>query len=194
VAADESHDILEPDIPIEVEETEEIREVNLEIREARGGRVVTVLEVLSPGNKTPWSKAHQSYLEKQTDILQSDANLVEIDLLRSGARTIAASDSCLDRVRPFDYLVSVLRSSRRSVLELYPRTVRQPLPRVRVPLRGDPDVVLDLQAVFQRCYEGAPYGQLIDYQLPPAVPLLPEDADWADNLLREKGVRGLKAN
>lgn len=69
-------------------------------------------------------------------------------------------------------------------------TVRQRLPRVRVPLTGDdPDVVLDLQAVFDRCYDAAAYARSLDYRQPPVPPLRPADAEWADALLREKGLR-----
>ncbi len=54
----------------------------LEIRD-RGGRIVTVIEVLSPANKRE-GQGRESYLAKQRDYLASSANLVEIDLLRGG--------------------------------------------------------------------------------------------------------------
>jgi len=181
---------LEADVAIEVENEGEIRQGYLEIREVRGGRVVTVIEVVSPANKAAGNRTHQTYLHKQADVLASDANLIEIDLLRRGAHVLAVPESCLERVRPFDYLVCGHRAARHGTYQLYPRTVRQPLPRVGIPLRAeDGEVVLDLQAVFQRCYDSAPYARLLDYGSDPLTPLPPADAAWAEALLREKGLR-----
>lgn len=181
---------MEADVAIEVEDEEEIRQGYVEIREVSGGRVVTVIEVVSPANKAAGSRVHQTYLRQQADVLASDANLIEIDLLRRGVHVLAVPESCLERVRPFDYLVCGHRAARRGTYQLYPRTVRQPLPRVGIPLRAeDGEVVLDLQAVFQRCYDSAPYARLLDYRSEPLAPLPPADAAWADALLREKGLR-----
>lgn len=59
-------------------------------------------------------------------------------------------------------------------------TLRQRLPRVRVPLaHGDPDVVLDLQAVFGRCYDEGAYARRLDYRGEPSTPLSKEyDPLW----------------
>ena len=179
------------DVAIEVEDEEAIRQGYLEIREESGGRVVTVIEVVSPTNKAAGSRAHQTYLRKQADVLASDANLVEIDLLRRGAHVLAVPESRLERVCPFDYLVCVHRAVRHGTYQLYPRTVRQPLPRVGIPLRPeDGDAVLDLQAVFQRCYDSAPYARLLDYRSEPRTPLPAAAASWADALLHAKGLSG----
>src|SRR5262245_23812103 len=53
-----------------------------------GNRVVTVIEVLSPTNKLPGLDREQ-YQRKQRELVRSDTNLVEIDLLRQG-RHVAA--------------------------------------------------------------------------------------------------------
>jgi hypothetical protein len=52
-----------------------------------------------------------------------------------------------------------------------------------------PDVVLDMQAVFDRNYEEGAYAEQIDYTQEPVPPLTGEDAAWADALLRERGLR-----
>lgn len=40
-----------------------------------------------------------------------------------------------------------------------------PLPRIRVPLAdSEPDIVLDLQAVFERCYDEGAYTRRVDYR------------------------------
>jgi hypothetical protein len=53
----------------------------------------------------------------------------------------------------------------------------------------DPDVVLDLQAVFDLYYDAGAYARRLDYRHDPAVSLSDEDAVWADALLRRKGLR-----
>jgi hypothetical protein len=50
---------------------------------------------------------------------------------------------------PADYYAIVSRSYKRPIAEVYAWTIRQPLPTIPIPLkRGEPDVMLDLQAVF----------------------------------------------
>lgn len=67
--------------PIRVAVDEEI-ERWLEIRDALG-RLVTVLEVLSPTNKLE-ADDRARYLRKRHSFIQGGANLVEIDLVRPG--------------------------------------------------------------------------------------------------------------
>lgn len=167
---------------------EEVQEAFLKIRDVRSGEVVTIIEVLSPTNKSEAGGGRAQYLEKQADVLASNVNLVEIDLLRGGERTAALPPKPL-RV-PYHYVVCVQRAARRDRVEVYPFTVRQRLPRVRIPLRPpDADVVLDLPRLFTRCYDNGDYRAWIDYRAEPDPPLEPEDAAWADELLREQGLR-----
>jgi hypothetical protein len=49
-------------------------------------------------------------------------------------------------------------------------------------------VKIDLQAVFDRCYDTGPYPVENPYRLAPEPPLNPEQDAWATNLLREKGL------
>jgi hypothetical protein len=167
---------------------EELQEAFLKIRDVRNGEVVTIIEILSPTNKSEVGGGRSQYLEKQEEVLASNVNLVEIDLLRGGERTAALPPKPL-RV-PYQYMVCVQRAARRDRVEVYPFTVRQRLPRVRIPLRPpDPDVVLDLPTLFTRCYDNGDYRTWIDYHAEPDPPLDPEDAAWADTLLREQGLR-----
>lgn len=170
----------------------EIREVFIEILPVgEESRVVTVIEVLSYSNKTPGHEGRKLYLTKQQEILNSQTHLIEIDLLRIGEHTVAVSREQLLKKCNWDYLVSLHRGGRGNYYEVWAIKVRQRLPRILVPLSdGDPDVVLDLQAVFDRCYDEGAYARRIDYRREPATPLEGEDAEWADRLLREKGLRG----
>jgi len=170
----------------------EVREVFVEIWSlAEKSRVVTVIEVLSPSNKTPGHPGRQLYLTKQQDILQSPTHLIEIDLLRTGEHTVAPPLEWLLQRGPWDYLVSLHRGGEENRYEVWGIPLRQRLPRIRVPLAGDdPDVVLDLQAVFDRCYDQGAYARRVDYRADPPTPLQGDEAAWADALLRERGLRG----
>ena len=169
----------------------EIREVFIEILSVGDeDRVVSVIEVLSPSNKTSGSEGRQLYLTKQREILESQTHLIEIDLLRRGKHTVAPPRERLLRQGRWDYLVSLHRGGQGKRYEVWAITVRQRLPRIRVPLTdGDPDVVLDLQAVFERCYDAGAYARRLDYRRDPPTPLEGDDVTWATVLLRERGVR-----
>jgi hypothetical protein len=169
----------------------EIREVYLEILAMREGeRVVTAIEVLSYTNKTRGSDGRELYQRKQRELLASGIHLLEIDLLRNTEHIAAPPREELERKGRWDFLVSLHRGRAGKRFEVWTRTLRERLPRVRVPLAGtDPDVILDLQEVFDRCYDACGYVRRIDYRREPASPLSPADAAWADALLREKGCR-----
>lgn len=168
---------------------EELQQGFIEVFHA-DGEVVTAIEVLNPVNKTP-TRGLNNYLEKQKQLLYSNTHLLEIDLLRSGTHAVAVpSESVAQECAAWNYLVCVRRAPTRYHFEVYPATVRTRLPRIRVPLRApDPDIVLDLQAVFARCYDSGGYEDFVDYNAEPPLPLAPDDAAWADVLLGEAGQR-----
>jgi hypothetical protein len=66
--------------------------------------------------------------------------------------------------------------------------LEQRLPEIVIPLLpGDPGIKVDLQLLFDRCYDSGPYRRTNPYRRPPEPPLTPEQAEWAIRLLREKG-------
>ncbi len=142
--------------------------------------VVTVLEVLSPGNKRPGGDGQREYLAKRDLILQSAVHLVELDLLRGGERLPMASP-----LPPGDYFAVVSASHRRPRAEVWPAALRQPLPDIRIPLSGEEETGLPLQSVLDEVYDRAGYGAILRYRRPPEPPLSPSDQAWADALLRE---------
>jgi hypothetical protein len=150
-----------------------------------GQRVVAVLEVLSPTNKYA-GPGRESYLAKQSEVLASQAHLVEIDLLRRGQHTAAVPEWVVREQTSYDYLICVNRAEGlRDHFKLYPRGLRERLPRMRVPLaHGDPDVVLDVQAVLAQTYEAGSYRDRLRYDRPCVPPLPPEDQAWADQLIQ----------
>jgi hypothetical protein len=169
---------------------DEVAEGFIEIQAlAENQRVVTTIEVLSPRNKAAGSEGRLLYRQKQREVLASDVHLLEIDLLRSGQHTVAAPREALLRRGPYHYLVSLSRGTRRDECEVWGIRLPSSLPRIRVPLSGsDPDVIVDLQEVFQQVYEGGAFDRVVDYSQPPKVALSTADAEWAgERLPRSSG-------
>jgi hypothetical protein len=74
--------------------------------------------------------------------------------------------------------------------EIYPISLRQRLPRIRIPLKaGDEDAALDLQSVVDAVYDISAYARRLDYGIAPIPPLNPEHVQWADELLTSAGLR-----
>ncbi len=176
--------------PIEVHESY----IHVHRKEDRS-RVITAIELLSPANKGANAAGRRAYVEKQKEVLGTLTHLLEIDLLRSGEHTVAIP---LDAIRLHgkrDYIACLDRSLRDTIdtkreFAAWPRTLRDRLPRVSVPLdHGDPDIVLDIQAVVDRYYDAGRFASRIDYRQEPYPPLGTDDRAWADALLREKGLR-----
>ncbi len=168
-----------------VEQEEAVTETFIEIRESGGsGRLITVIEVLSPANKRP-GPGRSLYLRKQAELLQGGVNLVEIDLLRGGERVQQFKEDNIPQEHRTPYVVTVRRGIDPLQVEWYRAPLRSRLPVIGVPLREtDPDVPLNLQALIAQCYQGGAYDD-IDYRQEPDPPLNEEDTKWAAALLKE---------
>ncbi len=163
----------------------------IEIRDARSGHdVVTVIEILSPSNKSS-GPDHDSYLRKRTQVLASTTSLIEIDLLRAGRRDFFGAE-VHQRMYEFDpqsdYIVFVQRAWQRSgrlLYQLFPICLIDTLPVIAVPLRqADAEATLDLQYAFQQTYERGPYRRgAVNYDQPPQPPLSDTLAVWAQQQL-----------
>lgn len=182
---------ISPSVEIETHD-ERIRHTFVEIRDpSRGHALVTVIEIASPTNKLS-GPDRKLYLRKQREVLDSDANLVEVDLLRAGGRL--QEDIEVTRViaeldpRP-DYLVTIDRAWRRSgrgtAVQIFPCTLRNVLPCFPVPLReSDPEPPLDLQHSVNTAYDSGPYRRgAIDYGGSTNPPLGDADRAWASERL-----------
>ena len=156
-----------------------------------GARLVTAIEVLSLANKTAGEHGRELYQRKQRDVLDSKTHLVEMDLLRGGEHTTAVPlKLARSEAGPFDYHVCIHRFDNLEDYFVYPVLLAERLPEIAIPLLpGDPDIALDLQAVFHRCYDTGPYRRAVRYRLSAVVPLLnAEQERWAARLLKDKGV------
>jgi len=153
-----------------------------------GGRVVTVIEVLSPSNKTPGA-GQDLYLKKQRELRDGGDSLVEIDLLRSGRRVSPIPPERLPPEYRTAYQVCATRGWRRSKVEVYRVPLREPLPTINVPLREtDADVAMNLQELIEKVYRNARYDDL-QYAEDAWPALEAGDAEWADEILKGAGRR-----
>jgi hypothetical protein len=171
---------------------EPLRHPFVEIRDpTRGHQLITLIEIVSPSNKRPGID-RKMYARKQREVLDSDANLIEIDLLRGGDRLIPnlELEGLIDKLEPRpDYLVLVNRSWHRvddpMAYEIFAVQITESLPCIAVPLRREEqEVPLDLQFVFSRAYDRGPYRRgAVDYGAPPYPELEGEQVAWAEKLL-----------
>ncbi len=163
---------LEEPLVLEVP-SEPVREYYIEILDRyQDMKVVTVIELLSPINKT-LGPGRNEYLRKREMTLQSSTHLVEIDLLRRGTRLPDFSAEQLEGLGQFDYLITVNRfQPGRNQYEVIPRQLHCVLPHFGIPLvPPDSDVGLDLQGALDQVYEDGSYMLRIRYDRPcsPAV-------------------------
>ena len=178
---------------IEFDPAEEVEVPFIEIRDSRSGHeLLTVIEVLSPRNKRRIGDANRdNYARKREDLLRGRVSLVEIDLLRSGDRGVlgeAAAKSHAGLSPEPEYAVLVSRghaTPRRPMASLFPAYIDRPLPVIPVPLRqGEPELPLDLQAVFEQAYAAGPYRRYFrEYPPQPEPPLPAERAEWLKGVL-----------
>jgi hypothetical protein len=162
---------------------EPIPHISVEIRDVAQRRLVACIEVLSPTNKV--GPGREEYAGKRLQILSGSAHLLEIDLLRSGTRFPTGKP-----LPASPYFVFLSRAERRKDVEVWPISLKAPLPEVAVPLlAGDADARLDLQQALKTVYDILGYDELIDYRQPPPGSWSEADLQWLDQQLRTKNRR-----
>jgi hypothetical protein len=165
---------------------EEHHEEFIEIRQRTDGRLITLVDVVSPANKLS-DTGRKAYLDKRCEGRACNSNLVEIDLVLQGQPML---DYSRDGLPDWDYAVTVTRSTQPERYEIYTATLQKRLPRFRLPLAADDrDTVLDLHAACGRAYEQGNFAARIDYQNDPATALSDEDRRWLHDLLKKEKLR-----
>ena len=165
---------------------EERHEEFIEIQQRSDGKLVTLVDVVSPANKTT-APGRAAYLDRRREAMTAGANLVEIDLLLQGQPTLEYSREGLP---DWDYAVTVTRTTQAERYEIYTATLQKRLPRFRLPLAADDrDTVCDLYTAFTRCYDQGGFASKIDYKRDPVVPLADEDRRWLDDVLVQQKLR-----
>jgi hypothetical protein len=165
---------------------EEHTEDYIEIRHRTDGRLITLLDVVSPANKIS-KDGRENYLETRRTAREAGANAVEVDLVLQGQPTLEYSR---DGLPDWDYAVTVTRAAKPEMYEIYTATLQKRLPRYRLPLAPeDRDVVVDLHTAFTRCYDQGGFSSKINYQRDPSTRLVAEDRQWLDDLLKQQKLR-----
>ena len=153
-------------------------------------RVVTAIEFISLANKVT-SVGRKQYLAKQSEFIDAEVNLVEIDLLREGTWVLAAEQEIYpDRLKG-PYRVCVVRAESSEEAELYSAGFAAPLPTIRIHRRAtDKDVLLPLQSLVNKAHENGRYGNDLDYSTMPDPPLKADEQAWIVDYLKCKTQNG----
>lgn len=151
----------------------------LEIYDQRDRQLITIIELLSPFNKTIGHEGYEAFQKKRRQVMRTQTHWLEIDLLRDGVRPVEVRGKS-------DYYALLKRGDRPRPYEVWFFDLPETLPTIAVPLRPpDADVPLDLQAAFNHIYHKARYGDSLDYNQPVPPPRLrPQTQQWFEECLQ----------
>ena len=189
---EETHPIV---VTLPLEPDDPFRESYLEVysRDSAGKQLVTSIEVLSRANKSGGSKGRKLFQKKQRQMMDEGVNLVEIDLLRRGKHTTAVPQPLLAaRCPQFDYHICIHQTDQPREFFLYPFLLQDSIPDIAIPLRvGAKLPLIELQAIFNRCYDAGSFPYEIDYSHDPIdPPLSPAQRAYATELLKDRQANG----
>ena len=166
-------------------------------RQSNPDDILTVIEVVTDAHKQT-GPLQEVYAASQRCVLDSSANLIEIDLRIAGDRPIPTFflEEFLQELLPEpEFLALVSRSWKRHTAGLgyrgYSWSWQERLPTITIPIAYEQgDVPIDLQAVYSaaydRCYEARP----IDYSSAPPAGLSQPDLNWARSIAHQQCHRG----
>jgi hypothetical protein len=158
----------------------------IELRQRADGRLMTLIDFVSPTNKTT-EAGKQAYLERRRESRSQGANIVEIDLVLQGQPML---DYSREGLPDWDYAVTVTRATQPDRFEIFTAVLQKRLPRFSMPLASDErNTIVDMQTVFTHTFEQGNFGAKIDYRSDPEVHLIEEDLRWVDALLRQQNLR-----
>lgn len=167
-------------------ERHERHEEYIEVRRRSDGRLVTLIDIASPVNKTV-AQGRAAYLQTRKAARAQNANVVEIDLVLQGEPLLHYSR---DGLPEWDYAVTVTRTAQPERFEIYSSTLARRLPRFKLPLAPDErDTVLDLQAVFSRAFEEGEFERQIDYRRDLSWRIPESKRAWVSDWLKQMQLR-----
>jgi hypothetical protein len=142
---------------------------------------VASIELLSPSNKDRGSISQRRYLEKRAAALRSGLHWIEIDLLRAGDRPFVPAQP----PTPATYECYVAQATSTGWNHLvYGWGLRDPLPRIPLPLLGDDQAVIDVKRCFDTVYDAIAADDEAGYDGdPPPPPLSDADQAWVKSVL-----------
>lgn len=117
----------------------------LHIHDAKTGDLVTVVEIVSPGNKINAQDIF-AYQERRSRLfLEKGVNVVEVDMTRSNKRLVNH-----DRTRQSPYHVAIFLAG--IGLRIVSIPLETSLSRIALPLRGEV-TAMELQPAYQNAYQ-----------------------------------------
>lgn len=154
---------LVPPVIMETAIEVEFYETYLDIWDVENDRqLVTSIEILSPTNKRAGTLGWHEYEWKRSRLLQGQANLVEIDLLRGGKRH-AMRNPWPDA----PYYIMVARKNEVGASGIWPAHSTSRLPEFPIPLLPqDSDLQVDLQPIVDAIYQRSRYSLDMHYDKP----------------------------
>jgi hypothetical protein len=171
--------VLEVDVPMQ----DEVSENFLEIHEVKTGKLITIVELLSPVNKLH-RQGREEYERKRGYVFRSWTSLVEIDLLRAGEPMPVIGAQVQS-----DYRILISRGAQRPRAALMAFALRQPIPAFTLPLLpGDVEPEVTLNRILHDLYRRARFDLRLDYTQPPIPPLSEADRGWAQELMKASGL------
>jgi Protein of unknown function (DUF4058) len=170
--------VLEVDVPMQ----DEVSENFLEIHEVKTGKLITIVELLSPVNKLH-KQGREEYERKRGYVFRSWTSLVEIDLLRAGEPMPVIGAQVKS-----DYRILVSPGLQRPRAALIAFMLRQPMPAFTLPLLpGDAEPEVTLNHILHDLYRRARFDLRLDYTQLPVPPLAEADRVWAQELIQASG-------
>jgi Protein of unknown function (DUF4058) len=171
--------VLEVDVPMQ----DEVSENFLEIHEVKTGKLITIVELLSPVNKLH-KQGREEYERKRGYVFRSWTSLVEIDLLRAGEPMPVIGAQVKS-----DYRILVSPGLQRPRAALIAFMLRQPMPAFTLPLLpGDAEPEVTLNHILHDLYRRARFDLRLDYTQPPVPSLSEADRVWAQDLIQASGL------
>lgn len=169
---------LEP-VTIPLTMLEGPRETYIEILYQPERSLVTALELLSPANKQLPGRVE--YLAKRRALLLQKVHLVELNLLIGGHRLPFEKP-----LPPANCYYFLSRDEDRPDCQVYHWSLRDPLPTLPVALKHpDPDIYIDLGAVFATVYERGKFFRRVDYHRSIPAFIGEADREWVQQILSE---------
>jgi len=154
---------------------------------AGDGRLITVIEFISPWNKIGL-RNRDLYARKQFELIAAGVNLVEIDLVRAGHSVLLAPPNAEEDECATTYGATLVRCDSPGEVAWFPMPLEAPLPNLPIPLRtGEADIVLRLQPIIDDCYADG-RCHLMDYTVIPSPKFSDEKLAWVKQCLARRGI------
>lgn len=145
---------IEAEAGVAVDEDNDIQALHIHSRQT--GDLVTIIEIISPRNKTEPDLVAQYRERRERLIVEKGVNVVEIDLTRSNKRLL---DTGLATNHAYHVAIFLPARSPRII----GMDVDYPLKRIAIPLRGEV-IGLELQSAYTDAYQLATIAGHIDHE------------------------------